>query len=116
MDTASWRASPTEPAADEKHSARPVLFVVDDDAGVMRALRDDLGHRFGADFWVSGESSAVAGLAALRRLADDHRQVALLIAAHGMSEMPGTEFLARARPMHPQAKRVLAWTRRGCRS
>ena len=90
-----------------KLRARPVLFVIDDDAGVVQALRDDLRRRFGADFRVIGESSAAAGLAALRRLADEHRQVALLIADHGMSEMPGTEFLARAHEMHPLAKRVL---------
>jgi hypothetical protein len=27
--------------------AQPVLFVIDDDAGVVQALRDDLGRRFG---------------------------------------------------------------------
>jgi thioredoxin reductase (NADPH) len=60
-----------------KPGARPVLFVIDDDPG------------------------------ALRRLADQHQQVALVIADHGMSEMPGTEFLALAPEMHPLAKRVL---------
>jgi thioredoxin reductase (NADPH) len=96
-----------EPAAGTKLGARPVLFVVDDDVGVMQALRDDLGRRFGEDFRVTGECSAAAGLAALGQMADEHLQVALLIADHGMSEMPGTEFLARAHKMHPLAKRVL---------
>jgi thioredoxin reductase (NADPH) len=85
----------------------PVLFVIDDDAGVVRALRDDLTRRFGEDFWVVGETSAGAGLAVLRKLADEHVPVALLIVAHGMTEMPGVDFLARANEMHPQAKRVL---------
>jgi hypothetical protein len=40
---------------------RPVLFVLDDDAGVMAALRDDLSRRFSQDFRVLGESSAAAG-------------------------------------------------------
>jgi thioredoxin reductase (NADPH) len=83
------------------------LFVIDDDARVMRALRDDLGRRFGEDFRVVGESSAAAGLARLRDLAGQHQPVALLIAGHDMSEMPGADFLARAHRMHPQAKRVL---------
>jgi len=73
----------------------------------VQALRDDLSRRFGEDFRVIGGSSAAAGLAALRRMADEGRQVALVIAGHGMSEMPGTEFLARAYEMHPLAKRVL---------
>jgi thioredoxin reductase (NADPH) len=94
-------------AAEAKLRARPVLYVIDDDAGVMQALRDDVDRRFGEDFRVVGETSAASGLAALRRLADEHQQVALLIADHAMSEMPGTEFLARAHEMHPLAKRVL---------
>jgi len=80
--------------------AQPVLFVLDDNAGVVRALRDDLGRRFGEDFHVIGESSPAAGLATLRGLARSGDQVALLIVDHNMSEMPGTEFLARAHEMH----------------
>ena len=87
--------------------SQPVLFVIDDDAGVVRALRDDLSRRFGEDFRVIGESSAAAGLAMLRELADEHEPVALLIVDHDMSEMPGVDFLARAHEMHPLAKRVL---------
>jgi thioredoxin reductase (NADPH) len=87
--------------------SRPVLFVIDDDPGVMNALRDDLSRRFGEDFRVIGESSAAAGLAVLRELADEHVPVALLIVDHEMSEMPGVEFLAHAHELHRQAKRVL---------
>ena len=67
--------------------SRPVLFVIDDDTGVMHALRDDLGRRFGEDFRVIGESSAPAGLAVLRQLADKREPVALLIVDHDLSEM-----------------------------
>ena len=87
--------------------SRPVLFVLDDDAGVTRALTGDLSRRFGEDFRVIGESSAATGLATLRELAGTGDPVALLIVDHNMSEMPGVEFLARAHRMHPQAKRVL---------
>ena len=68
--------------------SRPVLFVIDDDAGVMRTLQDDLGRRFGEDFRVIAESSAAAGLAMLRELAGQHEPVALLIVDHDMTEMP----------------------------
>ncbi len=87
--------------------SHPVLFVIDDDPGVVRALRDDLGRRFGEDFRVIGTSSAAAGLAMLRELADKHVTVAVLIVDHQMREMPGVEFVARAHRMHPGAKRVL---------
>ncbi len=83
------------------------MFVIDDDPGVVRALRDDLGRRYGEDFRVIGASSAAAGLAMLRGLADEDVTVAVLIVDHKMPEMPGVEFLARAHSMHPRAKRVL---------
>ena len=90
------------------HQTRqPVLFVIDDDAGVVSALRDDLNRRFGEDFRVIGESSVSAGLATLRELADAGHTVALLIVGHELSAMPGVDFLARAHDMHPLAKRVL---------
>src|SRR3984885_12483918 len=94
------------PAARQRMS-RPVLFVLDDDPGVVLALRGDLSRRFSQDFHILGESSAVAGLAALRRLARHGEPVALLIVDHHMTEMPGLEFLARAHELHPSAKRVL---------
>ena len=87
--------------------SRPVLFVIDDDAGVLHALQDDLGRRFGKDFHVIGESSPAAGLTTLRGLADAGEPVALLIVDHDLSGMPGVDFLARAHDMHPLAKRVL---------
>jgi thioredoxin reductase (NADPH) len=76
--------------------SRPVLFVIDADAEIARALRDDLSRRFGKDFRVIAESSAAAGLATLRELAAGQHSVALLIADHHMHEMPGAEFLACA--------------------
>jgi len=90
-----------------KPKPSPVLFVIDDDARVAGALRDDLARRFGGDFHVIAESSAAAGLAVLRRLAGAGEPVALLIADHGLRAMPGADFLARAHQMHPLAKRVL---------
>jgi len=87
--------------------SQPVLFAIDDDSGVVHALRDDLARRFGEDFRIIGESSAAAGLATLRELADERVPVALLIVDHDMGEMPGVDFLARARDMHPLATRVL---------
>ena len=88
-------------------SLPPVLFVIDDDAGTARTLREDLARRFGQDFRVISETSAAAGLSALRGLAELHEPVALLIVDHDLSGMPGTDFLARAHELHPLAKRVL---------
>ncbi len=88
--------------------SRPVLFVIDDDAGVVHALRDDLGRRFGRDFRVIGESSVAAGLAMLGQLAGEREPVALLIVGHDLNEMSvESASSARAHKLHPLAKRVL---------
>jgi thioredoxin reductase (NADPH) len=97
----------TAEAARRQPASRPVLFVIDDDAGVMHAMRDDLRRRFGKDFRVIGESSAAAGLATLRRLAGSRDRVALLIVDEDMGEVAGVDFLARGHDLHPLAKRVL---------
>jgi thioredoxin reductase (NADPH) len=108
LATSAGSAVPApEAVADGKPTSRPVLFVIDDEAGVVRALTDDLTRRFGADFRVVGESSVGAGLAVLRRLADSRDPVALLIVDHDMGDMGGIEFLAHAHDLHPLAKRVL---------
>ena len=76
--------------------SRPVVFVIDDNGGVVRALRDHLSRRFGEDFRIIGQSSVTAGLSVLRDLAASGEPVALLIAGHQLSDMPGVDFLARA--------------------
>lgn len=87
--------------------AQPILFMIDHDAGVVNALRDDLGRRFGADFRITATVSAAEGLALLREMADRHERVALIIVDLDLNGMPGVGFLARAHHMHPLAKRVL---------
>jgi CheY-like chemotaxis protein len=98
------------PAANRGNRAglpRPALFVIDNDPGVVSALTEDLGRRFGQDFTILSETTADAGLAALERLAAHGVPVALLIADHDLDGLPGADFLARAHAMHPQARRVL---------
>ncbi len=89
------------------NSVHPVIFVIDDDAKVAEALRDDLSRRFGRDFKLIAETSAASGLVMLRELADSGVPVALLIVDHDMAEMSGIDVLAEAHRLHPLAKRVL---------
>ena len=79
--------------SDERRSSEPQagagaaggLFAVDEDPGTVHALRDDLSRRFGQEFGIVCESSADAGLAALRELAVRRVPVALLIVGLGES-------------------------------
>jgi thioredoxin reductase (NADPH) len=84
-----------------------VLFAIDDDPGAVHALRDDLSRRFGQEFRIICESSATAGLAAVRELEVRRVPVALLIVGQELTGMSGVTFLGRAHQMHPQAVRIL---------
>src|SRR5205823_4663747 len=86
---------------------KPVLFLMAHECPVLEALTSDLGRRFGRDFRILSERSPAAGLDALAQLAARPDPVALLIADHRLPGMTGVEFLARARALHPAARRIL---------
>jgi thioredoxin reductase (NADPH) len=91
---------------------QPILFLVNDQGPVLEALTDDLVRRFGVQFGILGEASPAAALVSLTRLVDESAEIALVVAAQRMGEMPGVDVLARAHELHPTAKRVLLIGRR----
>ncbi len=91
---------------------QPILFLVNEHGRVLDALAGDLARRFGVDYQILSETSALAALATLAELAAGSEEVALVLAAQPMREMPGVDFLVRAHELHPTAKRVLLVGRR----
>lgn len=84
--------------------SRPVVLVIEEDP-LGELLADDLKLRFSGDFRVLDENDAVGGLEALVGEPDP---VALVIAGESVGgEDGGVEILARAKALHPSAKRVL---------
>src|SRR6266540_3532351 len=86
---------------------QPVLVAVDDDGDVLAALQAALARRYGTDYQVLAERSAAAGLQTLERLRRQDVAVALIIADQWMPYMTGLDLLARARQLHPSARRML---------
>src|SRR6476646_4358840 len=86
---------------------RPVILAVDDDPSVLAAVSRDLRRGFGERFRIMRAPSGAEALEILRQLRTRGDQVALLIADQRMPGMAGTEFLAQAREVVPDAKRVL---------
>jgi thioredoxin reductase (NADPH) len=84
-----------------------VIVGVDDDAGDLDVLERELWKRYGQDYAVLCEGSPSHALETLRRLRDQDRPVALVLAAQRMAEMEGVEFLRRVHDLHPTAKRAL---------
>jgi thioredoxin reductase (NADPH) len=87
--------------------ARPILLAVDDDISVLEAVVQDLRRQYGADYRVMRAASGQAALDTLAQLRTRQEPVALLLSDQRMPGMTGVEFLERARPLYPEARRVL---------
>ena len=73
----------------------------------LRAIGRELGARYGGDYRVVSEDSAAGAERALRALHEAGEDVAVVLADHRLAEASGAELLARARQLHPLAKRAL---------
>lgn len=87
--------------------AKPVIFTVDDDPEVLRAIERDLRGHYGKDYRILRASSGPAALEALDQLKLRGEHVALLLSDQRMPAMTGVEFLEKAREFFPEAKRAL---------
>ena len=98
-------------APQEGWAQRPVLFAVDGDAGALGRIERELRKRYGEDYRVVCEPSAVAAAARLRELEEAGEEVAEVLADGGTCGASGSEFLARARHLFPTAKLALLISR-----
>jgi len=87
--------------------AKPVIFTVDDDPEVLRAIERDLRTHFGKDYRVVRADSGQSALEALKQLMLRNEPVALILSDQRMPGMNGVEFLEKARELYPEAKRAL---------
>ena len=91
---------------------KPVLFAVDDDPEVLRAVERDLRRKYGRSrngdgYRVLRADSATAAMNALGKLKLRGDPVALFLVDQRMPQTTGVEFLEEARELYPEAKKVL---------
>jgi thioredoxin reductase (NADPH) len=86
---------------------KPVLLTVDDDPEVLRAVERDLRRKYADRYRVVRADSGASALQSLQTLKRRNEAVALLLVDQRMPEMSGVEFLNKALPVYPEAKRVL---------
>ncbi|MCH8848027.1 MAG: FAD-dependent oxidoreductase [Chloroflexi bacterium] len=87
--------------------ATPVILIVDDEPQVLNAIERDLRSHFRSDYRIVKAASGADALAAVAELKRRNTPVALFLVDQRMPSMSGTEFLAQAIELHPEAKRVL---------
>ena len=85
----------------------PVLFAIDEDARSLRDVERELVDRYSQSYRVVCVSSADDAMAELEALAAAGEDVALVLAAPGLSGTTGGELLGKVRDLHAHAQRGL---------
>src|SRR5271167_3107837 len=86
---------------------KPVIWTVDDDPDVLRAVERDLRRQYGDRYKVISADSGDSALAAVKQLKLRNEAVALFLVDQRMPHMSGVEFLEKALEIYPEAKRAL---------
>ncbi len=84
-----------------------IIFCIDDDQQVLRALTRDLKTQYRKEYKVLSTASPSEAISSLLELKNTGETVALFIADQRMPEMDGVSFLIKATGFYPDAKRVL---------
>ena len=87
--------------------AQPIIFVIDDDPQVLRAITRDLRTQFRQHYRILSTSVVKEALDSLLDLKNKGETVSVFVSDQRMPEMEGVEFLQKARDFFPEAKRVL---------
>jgi thioredoxin reductase (NADPH) len=85
----------------------PIIFCIDDDVQVLRAITRDLKSRYRDRYRILSTTIVQEALENLRELNNRGDAVALFLADQRMPEMQGVDFLRKAIKYFPEAKRAL---------
>ncbi|MEP6585052.1 MAG: response regulator, partial [Ginsengibacter sp.] len=84
-----------------------IIFCIDDDQQVLRAITRDIKTQYRKEYKVLSTSSVTEAVSSLLELKNKGEVIALFIADQRMPEMDGVSFLVKATEFYPEAKRVL---------
>lgn len=87
--------------------AKPVIWTVDDDPDVLRAVERDLRRQYANRYRIMAADSGPSALAGTEQLKLRNEDVALFLVDQRMPKMSGVEFLEKALKLFPDAKRAL---------
>jgi thioredoxin reductase (NADPH) len=87
--------------------SKPVILTVDDEPEVLNFIERDLRHHYSTDYRVMKASSGRQALETTQQLKQRGTPLALFLVDERMPEMTGTQFLAEALKLYPDARRVL---------
>lgn len=91
----------------EKKTKLPIIFAIDDDQAVLKAIVRDLRGKYRKEYKIMNTDSPQEALDSLTELKNRNETVAMFLSDQRMPDMLGVDFLERAKKTFPDAKRVL---------
>lgn len=85
----------------------PAILILDDEPQVLNAVERDLRQHYRRDYRIVKSNTGQDALEALKKLKERNTPVALFLVDQRMPNMSGTEFIADATKLYPQARKVL---------
>jgi thioredoxin reductase (NADPH) len=85
----------------------PIIFLIDDDPQVLRALARDVRQKFKKEYQILSTEDAQEALESLKELKRTGEEVALFISDQRMPRITGVELLEQSKTFYPEAKRML---------
>lgn len=85
----------------------PIILTVDDEKHVRNAVERDLRRHYSKSYRIVKTSSGQEALDTVQQFKQRNDSIALFLADQRMPEMGGTEFLAEAMKLYPNARKVL---------
>jgi thioredoxin reductase (NADPH) len=86
---------------------KPIIFLLDDDAAVLKSVERDVRAEFRKDYRFIATQSANEALETLPEFKKKGENVALFLSDQRMPEMLGVAFLEKAKSFYPDARRIL---------
>ena len=86
---------------------KPVIWTIDDDPDVLRAVERDLRRHYGDRYRVISADSGTSAMEGVKQLKLRNEPIALFLVDQRMPRMNGVEFLEKAIELYPDAKRAL---------
>jgi len=87
--------------------SKPIILALDDESTVLAAVQRDLRSQYAKQYRIVGATSGSEALESLTELKARAEDVAAFVVDQRMPNMTGTQFLAQAMELFPDAKRIL---------
>ncbi|HUM72559.1 MAG TPA: response regulator, partial [Chloroflexota bacterium] len=87
--------------------SKPIILTVDDEPQVLNAVNRDLRQHYRDEYRILKAGSGAEALETVQQLKQRNTPVALLLVDQRMPHISGVEFLAEARKLYPEARKVL---------